>query len=78
MVPEGTFRHLLDFLVQHEITRADTSMDYHPSRLIGAPIPTIFTPDALPGTTFSIYPSLGQAPNMLPYPVAWFIPGDIL
>jgi len=39
-----------------------------PSRLIGAPtsaIPTIFTPDVLPGTTFPIYPGLGQAPNML-------------
>jgi len=27
--------------------------------------PTIFTPDALPDTTLPIYPSLGQAPNML-------------
>jgi len=38
------------------------------SRLIGAPtsaIPTIFTQDALPGTTFPIYPGLGQVPNML-------------
>jgi len=39
------------------------------SRLIGAPtstIPTIFTLDALPGTTLPIYSGLGQAPNMLP------------
>jgi len=28
-------------------------------------IPTIFTPDALPGTALPIYPDLGQAPNML-------------
>jgi len=27
--------------------------------------PTIFTLDALPGTTLPIYPGLGQAPNML-------------
>jgi len=27
--------------------------------------PTIFTLDALPGTTLPIYPSLRQAPNML-------------
>jgi len=43
-------------------------MDCHPSRLIDAPIsaiPTIFTPDALPGTTLPIYRGLGQAPNML-------------
>ena len=36
--------------------------------LVGAPISailTIFTPDALPGTTLPIYPGLGQAPNML-------------
>jgi len=39
-----------------------------PSRLIGAhisAIPTIFMPDALPGTTLPIYPGLGQVPNML-------------
>jgi len=39
-----------------------------PSRLIGAPtstILTIFTSDALPGTTLPINPGLGQAPNML-------------
>jgi len=28
-------------------------------------MPTIFMPDALPGTTVPIYPGLGQAPNML-------------
>jgi len=54
-----------------KITQADTPtirMDCHPSRLIGAhisAIPTIFTPDALPGTTLPIYPGLGQAPSML-------------
>ena len=39
-----------------------------PSWLIGAPtsaIPTIFTPDALPGATLPIYPCIGQAPGML-------------
>jgi len=54
-----------------KITKADTPtvrMDCHPIQTIGAPtsaIPTIFTPDALPGTTLPIYPVLGQAPNML-------------
>jgi len=39
------------------------TMDYHPSRLIGAPISailTIFMSDALPGTTLPVYPGLGQ------------------
>jgi len=39
-----------------------------PSRLIGditSVIPTIFMEDALPYTTFPIYPGLGQALNML-------------
>ena len=39
-----------------------------PSRLIGAPnsaIPTIFTQEALPYSSLPIYPSLGQAANML-------------
>jgi len=39
-----------------------------PSKLIGASIstiPTIFTLDALPGTTLPIYCGLVQAPNML-------------
>jgi len=54
-----------------KITQADTptvQMDCHPSRLNGAPIsviPTIFMPDALPGTTLPIYPGWGQTPNML-------------
>ena len=45
-------------------------MDCHPIQTnwcLGAPIsaiPTIFMPDALPGTTLPIYPGLGQA-NML-------------
>jgi len=50
-----------------KITQADAPtiwMDCHPIQL-GAPtsaIPTIFAPSALPGT---IYPGLGQAPDML-------------
>jgi len=28
-------------------------------------IPTVFTPDALPAATLTLYPGLGQAPNML-------------
>jgi len=59
------------FWCKMKITQADTptvQMDYHPSRLIGAPIfaiPTIFTQDTLPGTTLPIYPGLGQALHML-------------
>jgi len=47
-----------------KITQADastTQVDCHPSRLICASasaIPTIFTPDALPGKTLPIYPVL--------------------
>jgi len=43
-------------------------MDCHPSGVIGAltsAIPTIFTPDVLPGTILPIYPGLEQAQNML-------------
>jgi len=71
LVPEGTFRHLLDFLVQNEDKAADTTtirMDCHPMQTNWCPHlchPTIFTPDALPDTTLPIYPGLGQAPNML-------------
>jgi len=62
-VPEGTFCHLLDFLVQNEDnTWADAPTIWigcHPTRLIGAPtctIPSVFMPDALPDTTLPIYP----------------------
>jgi len=54
-----------------KITLADAPtvrMDCHPIQTNWCPIsaiPTIFTPDALPGTTLPIYPALGQAPNML-------------
>jgi len=43
-------------------------MDCHPILTNWCPssaIPTIFMPDALPRTTFAIYPGLGQAQNML-------------
>jgi len=72
LVPEGTFRHILDFLLQNEDNTGrhtpTIQMDCHPSRLIGAPIsaiPIIFTPDALLGTTLPIYHGLEQALNML-------------
>jgi len=61
-----------------KITQADAPtirMDCHPSRLIGAlisAIPTIFTPDALPGTTLPIYRGLDRHQICwLAYPVAW-------
>jgi len=65
LIPEGTFRHLLDF---HRQVQQQSGWTATPTRLTGAPISailTIFTPDALPGTTLPIYPGLGQAPNML-------------
>jgi len=72
--PEGTFHHILDFLVQKmKITRTDApaiQMDCHPIQTNLCPISaiaTIFTPYALPGTTLPIYPGLGQAPYMLAY-----------
>jgi len=71
LVPEGTFRHLLDFLEQSEDNTGrpqQSGWTATPFRLIGAPtsaIPTIFTQDALPYTTLPIYPGLGQASNML-------------
>ena len=65
LVPEGTFCRLLDFLVQNEDNKGrhtqQSGWTATPSRLIGAPIsaiPTIFTLDALPGTTLPIYPGL--------------------
>ena len=68
---EGTFCHFRIFWSKMKITEADTPtirMDCHPIQTNWCPIsanPTIFTSDALPGTTLSIYPGLGQAPNML-------------
>ena len=59
------------FWSKMKITQANTPtiwMDCHPIETNWCPIsaiPTIFTTDALPGTTLSIYPGLGQAPNML-------------
>jgi len=50
LVPEGTFRHLMDFLVQNEDNTRDTPtirIDCHPSRLIGAP--------SLPSPPFSLH-----------------------
>jgi len=71
LVPEGTFHHLLDLLVQNE-----DNTGRHTNNTDGLPpiqanwCPHFchshhFTPDALPGTTLPIYPGLGQAPNML-------------
>jgi len=61
---------LLDFIVQGEISEAETPtiwMGATPSRLISNPPPSspIFTLDALPAATFPIYAGLGHAPNML-------------
>ena len=66
----GCTRNLLDFMVQGKITEADTAtirMGANPSGLISDPPPSspIFMPDALPATTFPIYPGLGEATNML-------------
>jgi len=50
-------------------------IDCHPIQTNWCPtsaIPSIFTPEAFPGTTVPIHPGLGQAPNMLlAYLVAW-------
>ena len=74
---------LLDFMVQGKITEAETPTirkSATPSGPISDPPPSypIFMPDALPATTWLLYPGLGQAPNMLAcipsgvvYPVAW-------
>jgi len=70
LVPEGTFHHFI-FLVQNEDNtgRHTNNPDgLPPNQTNWCPISaihTIFTPDALPGTTLPIYPGLGQAPNML-------------
>jgi len=83
-VPEGTFRHLLDFLEQNEDNTGRCTNNLnglpwcHPiqTTVTGAPIsaiPTIFTQDTLHCTTLPIYPGLGQATNMLA-----FIPGSLV
>jgi len=61
---------LLDFMVQGEMSEADTptnQLGTTPSGLINNPPPSSpnFSPDALPAATLPIYPGLGQAPNML-------------
>jgi len=59
------------FWCKKKITQADAptiQMDCHPIHTNWCPHlyhPTIFTPNALPGTTLPIYPGLEQAPNML-------------
>jgi len=67
-VPEENL--LRDFMVQGEISEADTptiQLGATLSGLISDPprSSSIFTPDALPATTLPIYPGLEQAPNML-------------
>jgi len=67
-------RNLLDFMVQGEISEADTPtirMGATPSRLISDPSHSspYFIPDALPAATLSIYPGLEEAANMLAYPL---------
>jgi len=66
----GARRNLLDFILQGEISEADTltiQLGTTPSGLINDPPPSspIFVPDALPSATLSIYPGLGQAQNVL-------------
>jgi len=78
LVSEGTFRHLLDFLMQNEdntghANRPDGLPPIQPNWCPNSAISTIFTPDALPGTALPIYPGLGQHQICwLAYPVAWF------
>jgi len=66
--------------VQMKRTQADTPtirMDCHPIQTYCCPHlchPTIFTPDALPGTTLPFYPAWNRHQVCwLPYPVASFI-----
>jgi len=67
-LPEGTFCHLLDFLVQNEdntgrcTNNLEFWMDCHPIQTNWCP--HLYHPH-LPDTTLPIYPGLGQAPNML-------------
>jgi len=78
-IPEGTFRHLLDFLEEneHNTDRRTNNLDVLP------PIqtnwcphlchPHHFTQDALPCTTLPIYPGLGTGikyAGLIAYPVA--------
>ena len=61
---------LLDFMVQGQISEADTPtiwLDATPSGLISNPTPSspILMPDALSAATLPIYPGLGQALYML-------------
>jgi len=63
-------KHLLGFMVQGKITEADARtirLGATPCGLISHPPPSSphFMLDALPATTFPVYPDLGQAPNML-------------
>jgi len=67
-VPEEIL--LLDFMVQGEISEADTPtirMGDTPSRLICDPPPSspIFMLYAVPAITLPIYPGVGHAPNIL-------------
>jgi len=70
-VAEGTFRHLLDFLVQNEDNtgRHTNNPDaLPPIQTNWCPIsatPHHFTQNALPSTTLPIYRGLGLAANML-------------
>jgi len=74
LVAEGSLHFAIFWIfwckmkITHRQTTQQSGWTATPSRLIGAPmsaIPTIFTLDALPDTTLSIYPGLAQAPNML-------------
>jgi len=61
------------FWCKMKITHQQFGWTATPSRLIGASISAIsaiFTPDALPGTTLTIYPRLGQWICWLAYSVA--------
>jgi len=63
-------------MVRGKMTVADApaiQLGATPSALLNKPPPSspTFTPDAIPAATLSLYPGLGQAPNVLAYPVAW-------
>jgi len=74
-------------MVQGEITEVDTptvQLGVTPSELISEPPQSspIFTPDALPAATLSIYPGLGHAQEYAglhrAYPVAWFSYNNVI
>ena len=78
----GTRRYILPYSGfsgakwrQHRQMQQQSGWTATPSRLTGAPIsaiPTIFMPDALPGTNLPIYPGLDRHRICwLAYPVAW-------